>query len=209
MKSIWSIISRVGTILFTVGLAFLILSTFAQSQSSPESFSEQTISSHQFQPLGASYSGYTNAYYVYFREGMSVQNIYNVIINSNVTVQVYIIDMNVTELAPNYQVLSDQLNQTNLENLLQTESSMILWQGSVTNGTINYTPLKDGNLTILVLNPSNDTAQIQYSITYYHLFMPRVLGLQIASVTITSGLVLAVPMLNNTYRKIRMRKNRK
>lgn len=213
MKRIWSIISRIGTILFTVGFTFLILSLFAQTVYGSQYFNEQTISSQQFQPLGARYDDNTKNYTAYFQMQMSIQDIYNITINSNLSLNVYLIDMNLTELAPNNQISPDQLSQSKLENLLQTKSAMILWQGSITNKSIIYTPIKDGNITVLVSNPSNETAQIQYNIMDYHLYTPRILSMEIGAVTIPLGLVLAAPLLKvtatNNYRRIRNRIRRK
>ncbi len=208
MKRLWVIISRVGTILFTIGFAFLILSLFAQTVYSPYGFNEQTISNQQFQPLGARYDSYSKAYRVNTQPLASAQNIYNLTINSNVTLNIYIIDMNITELAVNYQILPQQLSQANLENLLQTKSALILWQGSITNGSINYTPLRNSYFTILISNPTSEIAQIQYTISYYHMFVPRTAGLQTAAVSIPVGLVLATPMLSNTYKRVKNRFHR-
>lgn len=224
MKRIWNIVGRVGTILFTIGYAFVLLSIFAQSAHYQQFSYGQTINSQQFQPLGTNYVIYNSSLQIYEahplqynQESMSMLNLYNITIKSNATLNMYIIDMNIYEFVnPTsyplpYQIQSEQLNLANLDNILQNKP--ILWQGTVTNGSTFYTPTRDGNITIFLSNTSNETAQIEFTVDYYRLYAPRLLSMEIGAATIPVGLILSAPLLKsmavNNYRRTRNRLRRK
>ena len=120
---------------------------------------------------------------MYIQQGLSAQNIYSITINSNVTVNVFILNVNASDLATDFKFLPEDLTQQALNTLLQTYGDKILWQGQVTNNqTINYIPANNGNFTVLVSNPTDDKAQIDYTISYYRTYTPRVLSMQISFV---------------------------
>jgi hypothetical protein len=91
-------------------------------------------------------------------------------------------------------------NVTRLEEFLEANPNSISWQTQMLEGTVEYTPTRVTNATVILSNPSSDNVRVEYDGSIMSLVAPGTKVRTLALWAIPIGFVLALPWLIDAWR---------
>ena len=208
MKRQIIILGRLGTVFVAIGLALLLVSLIP-TYSTMSFASSERVAPGTFQPLGMAPFGnlFPNAtFYGEYFTTLTPQEELNVKLTCNGTINAYLLQINLNTLFQSINSSSGNSNNaTQLGTYLTANPETILWQGQVTNGTVDYTPTAIINATLVFSNPTQNTVLLQYNGKILNLLAPANKARTLAFGAIPLGFIMALPW----FIDLRKRKNSK
>jgi len=179
-------LGRGGTILFSVGLALLLVSLIPSAQLGTQG-GKTAVPPKWVQPS--------------IEQILTPQQGLQIIVTANGTLDVYILE--VSSQALYQEVDNDFLNLTDLEKFLEANPSLIGWHNEVNNGTIEheYVPTKVTNATLVFSNPSSEYVPVDFEASITSRIAPGTKVLNLAQWVIPIGFVLSLPWLNQIWKR--------
>ena len=199
MKRQIILLGRLGTVIVAIGLALLLVSliptysimSFAGSDLvSPGTFQGIVPFANLSTPNATFYGGgedFTN---------LTPQEELNVKLTCNGTIDAYLLQIDSNTLFQSLNSSSGNSNNaTLLKDYLKANPGVIVWQGQVTEGTVDYTPTAIINATLIFSNPSQNTILLQDDGKILNLLAPANKTRTLAFGAIPIGFILALPWL--------------
>jgi hypothetical protein len=210
MKRLLILLGRLGTVIIFASLAILLASTIGPITISGSS-SSGTIPANSFNILQGPL--FTPYYYSTTLQNLNPQNAAKVSINAIFPLNVYLMEgtKNVLENwirtnHPEQPANSSQSPKTAiLDEFIQANSNLILWQGQGGNIRLDYVPTRIINLTVIVSNPNANPANISYTVNIEYGFASTSRLRSTAEWALPVGLLFALPW---TTLKIIQRRNK-
>jgi len=187
-----ALISRIGTIITSIGLAFLLISLIPSSSSGNSTQYNDQVQANMFHSPFASI--------------MTPQQVATFTVTSDRTVDVYVLEVSnsfltnwiVSHYTGKYFYTN---NVTYLKSFLGNFSQSIAYSQSTTAFDYRYTPTKVTNATLIVSNPSSSEALIQIGWKITQQVAPASRVATLADWSIPIGLVLAIPWFIDLYQR--------
>ena len=198
MKRSIIILGRLGTVIIFVSIAILLASGVGPVTVNSGT-NQGTIPADSFNILQGPL--FTTYYTSTSLQNLSPQNNAKISINATDPLYVYLIEGNRSVLEnwirANHPEQSANASQSPknviLNQFIQANPSLILWQGQGQKIRFSYTPSQIMNLTVIVSNPNANSANIQYSINIEYGFASISRMRSIAIWTLPIGLLCALP----------------
>ena len=209
MKSSLILLGRLGTVIIFASIAILLASGIGPVTINKNDNSG-TIPANSFNilqgPLFIPYS--LNSLL-----DLNPQNTAKISINATSPVNAYLIEGNRSILEnwirtnhPEQPANSSYSPKTEvLDEFIQANPNLILWQGQGENTRLDYMPPRIMNLTVIVSNPNMDSANIKYSVNVQYGFASISRMRSIALWTLPIGLLCALPWITLKLMKRRSR----
>jgi len=188
MKRWTTVLGRVGTVLIAISLALLLVSLIPQLQLSTSKGS-MPISPEHFS--------------IVFTPGsLTPQQEVQLAVTVEGTLTVYLLEINVEFQFVN-GTFGYNFNLTDLQELLTEHPDQIIWEREVENSYYkrNYTPTRVTNATVVVYNPSSETAYLEYDVALKSSLAPGDKVRNIAYFAAPTGIILAIPWLLNVWKQ--------
>ena len=198
MKRSLLLIGRLGTVMIFVSLAILLSSGIGPITVNGSS-SSGTIPANSFNILQGPL--FTPYYYSNSLQNLNPQNAVLISINATYPVKAYLMNGNraVLENWIRTNHPEQPANQNNspktaiLDEFIQANPSLILWQGQGKNIRLDYSPTEIVNLTVIVSNPNGNSVNINHSENIEYGFASISRMRSIAIWTLPIGLLFALP----------------
>ena len=188
MKRWITILERAGTTLIAISLALLLVSLIPQVQSS-HTVGSTSVGAGQFS--------------VAFSPGsITPQQEVHVAVTVEGTLKVYLLEIDVRPQFVN-GTFNYGFNLTDLQELLDNYPEQKLWEHEVVNSNYerNYTPPRIMNATVIVYNPSSETAQLEYDMSLRNSLAPGEKVRTIAYFAAPLGVIMTVPWLLDFWKQ--------
>jgi hypothetical protein len=190
-------LGRGGTVLIAIGLALFLVSLIPPAQTGGFMGGEY-VAPKTFRPL----SYFEHISTLTPQQGLKIKMTFNGTLN------VYLLEVSTQTL---YDWISthhpeqnmtypDFFNVTRLEEFLEANPNSISWQAQMLEGTVEYTPTKVTNATLILANPSSDYIMVDYEGSITTLVAPGTKVRNLALWTIPIGFVFALPWLIDAWR---------
>jgi hypothetical protein len=198
MKRSLLLIGRLGSVMIFVSLAILLSSGIGPITVNGSS-SSGTIPASSFNILQGPL--FTPYYYSNSLQNLNPQNAVLISINATYPVKAYLMNGNraVLESWIRTNHPEQPANQNNspktaiLDEFIQANPSLILWQGQGKNIRLDYSPIEIVNLTVIVSNPNGNPVNINHSENIEYGFASISRMRSIAVWTLPIGLLFALP----------------
>jgi hypothetical protein len=188
MKRWTTVLGRVGTVLIAISLALLLVSLIPQLQLSTTK-GGMPISPEHFS--------------IVFTPGsLTPQQEVQIAVTVEGTLTVYLLEINVEFQFVN-GTFDYNFNLTDLQELLTEHPDQIIWEREVENSYYerNYTPTRVTNATVVVYNPSSETAYLEYNVALKSSLAPGDKVRTIAYCAAPIGIILAIPWFLNVWKQ--------
>ena len=198
MKRLTMVLGRGGTTLIAISLALLLVSFVPQPQYSQSSGSA---------PLSP--ERFTIAF---SQADLTPQDQLEITVTVEGTIKIYLLeisnpaqilifrddDFNITEV----QQRTEELERM-VQEILDGPSDKIVWERNAKDGKFTriYIPTKVINTTVVIYNPSSETANVEHSISLKSSLAPTEKVQTIAYVTGPIGILLAIPWLLDSWKQ--------
>jgi len=188
MKRWTTILGRSGTTLIAISLALVLVSIVPQPQFS------RTEGSMPFS------SGHVRI--ISNPQGLTPQQEVQVTVTAEGTIKIYLLEITL-ELEFTTTGFTYRFNLTDLQKLLEEHPDQIIWEREVEDGeyTRSYTPTRVTNATVVIYNPSSETAYVEYMVALKSSLAPADKVRNIAYGTTPIGIILAIPWLLNIWKQ--------
>ncbi len=198
MKRSLLLLGRFGSVMIFVSLAILLSSGIGPITVNGSS-SSGTIPANSFNILQGPL--FTPYYYSNSLQNLNPQNAVLISINATYPVKAYLMNGNraVLENWIRTNHPEQPANQNNspktaiLDEFIQANPSLILWQGQGKNIRLDYSPTEIVNLTVIVSNPNGNSVNINHSENIEYGFASISRMRSIAIWTLPIGLLFALP----------------
>ena len=188
MKWWTTVLGRVGTVLIAISLALLLVSFIPQLQLST--------------PKGGVPISPEHFSIVFTPGSLTPQQEVQLAVTVEGTLTVYLLEINVEFQFVN-GTFDYNFNLTDLQELLTEHPDQIIWEHEVENSYYerNYTPTRVTNATVVVYNPSSETAYLEYDVALKSSLAPGDKVRTIAYFAAPIGLILAIPWFLNVWKQ--------
>lgn len=187
----WTIVlGRGGTTLIAISLALLLVSLIPSIQTHTSGGSG-----------GLSHEGIR---ILFTQQNLNPQQELEVSVTVDGTVTVYLLELSIeTEFNPD-EGFVQRFNSTDLQQILQENRDLIIWEDTVENGDYkrSYSPTGVINATVVAYNPSDsESAYLQFDVVLQSGLAPTDKARTIAYYVAPIGVVLAIPWLVNLWKQ--------
>ncbi len=189
MKRWMNVLGRGGTTLIAISLALLLVSFIPQIESSSRS---ETFGILQGE-----------VEIIYYLGTITPQQEVHVSVTTEEALNIYLLDINLDMQFMNGS-FDFAFNSTDLQELLDEHPEKRLWEREVVNTTYerNYNPSKLVNATVVAYNPGSEMVVFDFDISLKRSLAPGDKVRTIAYFAAPIGIVLAIPWLLDTRKKI-------
>ena len=190
MKRWTTVLGRGGTVLIAISLGFLLVSLIPQIQ--------------MFSTEGAGPLSPGGIRVVFHQQNLNPQQEVQVAITVEGNLTVYLLEISAKlEFTPTTG-FSYNFNVTDLQEILQENRDLIIWENPVENGDYerSYTPTRIMNATVVVYNPpDSESAYLEYDVALQSSVAPGDKVRTIAYFAAPIGIILAIPWLLNIWKQ--------
>jgi hypothetical protein len=187
-----SILFRFGTCLVTVSLALLLVVAMPSNSPYPLLLHSDSLPSHSYKII------YNYCYL------LTPQQELNLNFTSNQEVTCYILDIDSWDLINALEIRGNSVtwnNANNISRYLEMHPSIIQFKTNSIEENIKYIPHRTLNSTVVVVNLSDDIANIQLSGIVNNTYAPQSRLLEMGFTTCIAGIIFLTPGIMTFYKK--------